>query len=62
MAVILTKGDSLLGREREATKQSERYKQNSYNPVGITNANGRYKNLPFFFIFQGFQRVRMLRF
>jgi len=32
MAVILTKGDGLLGREWEATKQSERYKQNSGNP------------------------------
>ena len=32
------------------------------NPVGITNANGRYKNLPFFFIFLGFQRVRMFIF
>jgi len=37
MAVSLTKGDSLLGRERVATKLSERYKQNSHNPVGITN-------------------------
>ena len=26
--------------------------------VSITNTNGRYKNLPFFFIFQAFQRVR----
>ena len=34
----------------------------SSNLVGITNANGRYKNLPFFFIFQGFQRVRMFIF
>lgn len=32
------------------------------SPVGITNVNGRYKNLPFFFIFQGFQRVRMFIF
>jgi len=28
----------------------------------ITNASGRYKNLPFFFILQGFQRVRMFSF
>ena len=25
-----------------------------------TNTSGRYKNLPFCFIYQGFQRVRML--